>query len=142
MKKAVIFDIDHTLCIFDKKRNDIQDAMENAIPIKGMKDLVCVIQEGILQAVGGGTIIFVSGRPERYRKETIRWIESYIADFLDEDESLILREDDEFSSDEEMKDRALNKIKKRYEVICAFDDKESVLEMYHRNGVTCFKPFQ
>lgn len=93
----------------------------------------------------GKTIIFVSGRPERCRKDTEQWLanhgfalehtapigwsgRSYFA--------LLMRQDADSRPDTEVKQDILDKLLKKSWIHKVIDDRPSVIRMWASNGLS------
>lgn len=138
--KCYIFDIDGTLADCSHRLHHIQkqpkdwDAFfaetHKDAPIEHMLDLLRLI------IAADCLTIFVSGRPERTRYETIWWLESW-AD-LCVPPRLYMRADGDRRDDDIIKIELLAQIRADgYEPIMAFDDRTRVVNAWRAAGIPC-----
>lgn len=101
-------------------------------------------------AADGKTIIFVSARPERCRKDTEQWLlrqnlaPSHMLDDknrIDDDEeytpyfALLMRADGDSRDDIETKQEILDKYLKKDWILKVYDDRPKVIRMWRENGL-------
>lgn len=98
-------------------------------------------------------IIFCSGREDKYRPETIRFIEKHCRVPIGEDEvtgdpylyapiryQLYMRKTDDFRKDAIIKEEIYqNEIAGKYNVLCVLDDRTSVVAFWRSKGLICFQ---
>lgn len=84
----------------------------------------------------GHEIIIMTGRYEKYRKRTIKWLNWHLIPF----DRLFMRPTGDNTQDALLKERFL------YEdfggpggILFAVDDRQRVVDMWRRNGVTCLQ---
>lgn len=138
--ETVIFDIDGTLADVDHRRHFVEakkkdfDAFYVAMIDDTVKDSVRELNHMCKDR--GYKIIICTGRPEEYRIITENWlIDNNIA--FDE---LNMRQDDlRFMPDYQVKQRMLDVITDKHEIVFSVDDRDQVVEMWRRNGITCFQ---
>ena len=82
----------------------------------------------------GTRIIFVTGRPEDYKKETLEWLNKHLP-FQDFD--LIMRPSKNYEKDIVIKRKILLTILKTFQVIKVFDDQEDLIQMWKEEGLDC-----
>ena len=142
--KTVIFDLDGTLAIIDKRRAKATKAdgkinwtvffaPENIQLDEPNEPVIAAFQA--MKAAGFRVGIF-SGRDDISRKETEAWLlENGIkVDFLK------MRRHGSFVSDHTLKKAWLNEIiAAGEEVLCVYDDRDKVVKMWRENGVACFQ---
>lgn len=81
-------------------------------------------------------IVICTGRPEAYREITEQWLKAHGVFYHE----LLMRPDERrHDPDDEVKQDMLSEIKKVRHVMCAFDDRKQVVDMWRRNGVTCLQ---
>lgn len=90
----------------------------------------------------GCTIVLVSARPETYREETVKWLESYrifSEDTMSEARfkylTLIMRRAHDKRPDYEVKEQILKTYFKDQKIFKVFDDRPSVIRMWRANGL-------
>lgn len=136
--EAIICDLDGTLAlIHGRSPYDASDC--------DIKDLpnVPVIQTILAHYYEGRKIIFCSGREDKYRPETIRFIEKYCKEFESEfpiKYQLHMRKTDDFRKDSIIKEEIYqNEIEGKYNVLLVLDDRNQVVDFWRSKGLTCFQ---
>lgn len=137
MIPAIICDIDGTVADCSHRLHHLPnwDAFfadcEQDLPMNDTIDI-------ILQLRKSHHIIFVSGRPEKYRVATRNWL---LANRMDFNWTLHMRPDGEHCSDVLFKQRVLTQLQSEFEVEIkgVFDDRPSVIKMWRDNGLTCYQ---
>lgn len=139
-----IFDLDGTLAdckhrlhwIKNKpKRFDkFYEEMDKDVPIKGILEIWRSIMLTAVSVLEKKHIIISTGRPEKYRRKTQIWIQNEFISYTD----LYMRPDGDYRPDYEVKKEHLDKIREKYNVLGAFDDRKQVLKMYQENGIWTF----
>lgn len=141
MRKIVLFDIDGTLANIDHRRSILDRdphnwkeffaSMGDDTPNKAVVDLY-----SLLWASDKHECIIVSGRPEDYRKITEQW---FIWNNIPFDR-LIMRPKNDSCSDHVIKEEMLKTLlAEGKEIAFVVDDRQSVVDMWRRNGLTCFQ---
>jgi predicted kinase len=141
LQEAVLCDLDGTLAlIHNRSPYDASDC--------DIKDLPNwpVIQTVLAHYQTGRKIIFCSGREDKYRPETIRFIEKYCRftglaggdNVISYD--LFMRKTDDFRKDAIIKEEIYqNNIEGKYNVLCVLDDRNQVVDFWRNKGLTCFQ---
>ena len=87
---------------------------------------------------------FFTGRMEHSRRKTYRWLFNNIRWFHNHDlydHQLVMRQTGDFRPDyiikKEMLDNMLDEDKER--LVCIFDDRQQVVDMWRKNGITCLQ---
>jgi len=144
MKKVVIFDLDGTLAIIDKRRAkaalpngkmnwDVFFAPEN---IQLDEPNWPVIESFKAMKDAGFRVGIFSGRDNISMAETIEWLEAHGI----EPDFLRMRKNGSFVPDDKLKKLWLDDILANgNEVMCTFDDRDKVVKMWRDNGITCFQ---
>jgi len=146
--KTVIFDLDGTLADITKRRemstkengkidwdvffepNNIWFDLPNE-PVITMAQLLSERHR----------IVIFSGRSKATKTETKRWLQKFNVPF----DILKMRptsNDWKFMPDDELKQHWLDTLfpdDKRKDILCVFDDRQKVVDMWRRNGITCFQ---
>jgi beta-phosphoglucomutase-like phosphatase (HAD superfamily) len=139
---AVVWDLDGTLSDDRARAHFVEveagrkrdwdsyfDAIEEDPPIAAsMAILHALRKEGV-------RIIFLTGRPERTRDKTERWLS---ANGLDEYDLLLMRPGHERRPAGEFKIEVVDDLRDRYEILCAFEDRIDVAESLRLGGVPVF----
>ena len=140
--RAVIWDLDGTLAD-DRARahfveveqgrtrdwNSYFDAVDEDAPIAASMELLHALR------AFGIRIIYLTGRPEFTRPKTERWLK---ANGLDEFDLLVMRPGGERRHAGEFKVDEIRRLRERYEVVCAFEDRIDVAQHLRESGVPVF----
>ena len=163
MKNTIIFDLDGTLADIDERKIkagwvDTKDAMDWDIffhpdNIKLDKPKEAVIKCAQMFHEQGYTIVIFSGRNDRSFQETKQWLSTHEVPY----DLLVLRPDkfkDEswpvadgnpatpamrFMPDEKLKKAMLDTFVDVNDVLCIFEDRKKVVDMWRELGLTCFE---
>lgn len=151
--KYIVFDIDgvladcsHRLHYIQGKNKDYdkfysdEEIMKDK-PIPYIRDIMGVY-DGLNEYCGGEPrvrCILISGRNEKCRQATIKWLKEKCHTFVDEDE-LFLRPENDYRPAHEVKKDLIEKHIGFENIIFAFDDDDQINEMYKKQGVMCYKP--
>ena len=139
--EAIICDLDGTLAlIHNRSPYDASDC--------DIKDLpnIPVIATVLAHFKEGRKIIFCSGREDKYRPETIRFIEKYCTftglvgghNIISYD--LHMRKTDDFRKDAIIKEEIYSEhIEGKFNVLMVLDDRTSVVQFWRDKGLTCFQ---
>lgn len=141
MKQVILFDIDGTLADINHRRvhlnSDRPDwklfnsSMGNDVPNKPVVELYKT-----LWASKKYELLLVSGRSEDSRKITEQWLTWNEIPF----NVIFMRAAGDFRSDVDVKYDILQTIRTTYgEVLFAVDDRQQVVDMWRKNGITCFQ---
>ncbi len=85
-------------------------------------------------------VIFVSGRSEVVREQTLNWLYQYVAPpaYIKGRCLLFMRKDKDHRQDHIIKAEMLDEIVAGgHEVIMAFDDRQQVVDMWRSRGIVC-----
>jgi hypothetical protein len=142
LPRAVVWDLDGTLAddrarahfveVEQGRKRDWQsyfDAIDEDPPIAASIALL-----GALRAAGI-RIIFLTGRPEYTRPKTDRWLE---ANGLSGYDLLVMRPDGERRHAGEFKVDEIIRMRERYELVCAFEDRIDVADHLRQIGLPVF----
>lgn len=138
---AYLIDIDGTVADLSHRRHHIENKPKNwpaffeqcelDSPIEHMRPIIHVLWMV-------GQVIFVSGRPERTRDATQRWLLKHKFNISIEPAKLYMRADGDYRDDSIVKLELLQKIREDgYHPMMAFDDRSRVVKMWRENGVPC-----
>ncbi len=137
---AVISDLDGTLADCEHRRHFVTgdkkdfDAFYNAMASDTLKKDIRNLLD--MYSMNGFHIIICTGRPESYRKITEAWLSKHGVTYYE----LRMRPDDKrHHPDFEIKEEMLKDIQKKRKVIIAIDDRNQVVDMWRRNGITCLQ---
>jgi len=147
MNKTVIFDLDGTLALIDERRKISTkpngkidwDIFFNPNNINLDKPNPPVIQSAKMFKDWGFRIVIFSGRLKTTKDATRKWLNDNGVPF----DVLKMRPDNnsfKFTPDDELKQWWLDSIfNDKDEIFCVFDDRQKVVDMWRRNGLTCFQ---
>jgi FMN phosphatase YigB (HAD superfamily) len=144
MKKTVIFDLDGTLALIDARRQLSTlpngkinwDVFFDADNIKlDLPNNPVIVAFKAMQKAGHRMVIF-SGRSDATDKATFTWLDK----FGIEPDMIKMRRAGSYIPDDKLKEAWLQDLLDDGEdVFCTFDDRDKVVEMWRRNGITCFQ---
>jgi hypothetical protein len=127
---GTLADITHRLPLIQKEPKDWDaffDACSKDKPIKHMITLVRIL-------VDCSSIVFVSGRAERFRAKTEAWLMKH----LSFSNPLYMRKDGDHRPDNEVKSELLDQLlADGYEPALVFDDRSVVVKMWRERGIPC-----
>lgn len=125
---AIIVDIDGTVARHNRSPYDYSLLHTDEV-IENVRDLILMVQDW------GCTVIFMSGRPDTYRAETEEWLERVT--FWD---ALYMRAAEDQRDDALVKYELFDKnVRNKYNVRFVLDDRDRVVEMWRRIGLTCLQ---
>lgn len=137
LPKAIICDIDGTLCLFGDKNPYARD-FENDLP----NEAVVKILTQYSRCSSSDNIIFVSGRLNKYRSVTEEWIKKHVPAVINNPANwyLYMRNDGDKRKDTIVKEEIFNRIiNGRYYIDFVLDDRKSVCDQWRAKGLTCFQ---
>lgn len=134
---AIIIDVDGTVA-----HNDGHRGWHDYAKVVNDKPIQTNIE--IIRAVLAATKaypIFLSGRQDSCRTETLYWIHEHVVPHLTtEDFSLLMRDAEDFRKDSIIKKEIYDKyIAPIYNILVAFDDRDQVVNMWRENGIRCYQ---
>ncbi len=137
----VIFDIDGTLADIKHRLHHIKqspkdwDSFNKLMDHDTLKEEVYWLLQRCFDA--GFNIALVSGRQERYRSVTVKWLETRGINF----EELHMRPIGDKRSDWEVKEEILINefLKPRRKIFFVVDDRDAVVAMWRQHNLTCFQ---
>lgn len=146
--KTVIFDLDGTIANIDKRRE--MSTMENGkmnweifftpeniwfdLPNEPVIEMAKILSQK-------HRIVILSGRSKATKQETVRWLNKFEVPF----DVIKMRPTTRewlFMPDDDLKQHWLDTLfsgDKKKDVLCVFDDRQKVVDMWRRNGLTCFQ---
>ena len=143
IKATVIFDLDGTLALVDKRREIAKkpngkidfDIFYDPQYIELDEPNSSVIELAKMYKRDGYEIVIVSGRSDRTKEATERWLEKYGILY----DRMIMRKRKNFTPDNELKERWLEKYLDRDDIRVVVDDRQRVVDMWRRNGLNVFQ---
>lgn len=142
MKPCYLFDIDGTLADLSHRLHHIQktpkdwDAFFDACPGDAPHGHMCELAGHLIET--RVTVLFVSGRSDRVRLDTLAWLDTHVTCGLTDARSLYMRRDGDHRPDHIVKAELLDQIlADGYQPIMAFDDRNQVVKMWRARGIPC-----
>ena len=140
--KIVIFDLDGTLALIDDRRKISTkpngkldwDKFFDPKNISLDKPNIPVIKMAQSLCDSGHQIVIFSGRSKGTIHTTKQWLNKHNVPW----HRLFMRPIKDFTPDDVLKQNWLNDIGKD-DVLCTFDDRNKVVDMWRANGITCFQ---
>jgi hypothetical protein len=140
--RAVVWDLDGTLADDRARAHFVEvergrerdwhsyfDAIDLDPPIAASMEILHAMR------AYGVRIIFLTGRPDFTRLKTERWLQ---ANGLAEYDVLVMRPEGEGRHAGEFKVDEIRKLREKYELVCAFEDRIDVAEHLRLTGVPVF----
>lgn len=142
-KPYIIFDLDGTLCNVDHRLHYISGDEKDwgSFNAACKYDVPYTKIEAIYRKMCNDNsatnfpAIFMSGREEKYRKETEFWLNKFrlIPD------NLLMREIGDYRSDVDVKKELLQKYVREAPVLFILEDRSKVVKMWRSIGLTCLQ---
>lgn len=142
-RKAIICDIDGTLADARHRLHLIQNP-EGKVDWPAW-DALCPKDTPVMWCVelvtamhrAGYKIIFLTGRGERIREVTLKWLTGALPETIVQTSILLMRKNGDFRKDTIVKAEYYHReIEPWYEVAFAIDDRDTVVEMFRGLGLT------
>jgi hypothetical protein len=132
--KAVIVDLDGTIALHDPELRDPYDTdFSKIIQDSPKKEVIEVVTALYHQ---GYKIIYVTGRSNETEEATREWLRLFAPPYI----SLHMRKRNDFRKDDVVKKEIYEeKIAHHHDVLCIFDDRQRVVDMWRELGLTCFQ---
>ena len=140
--RAMIWDLDGTLSDDKARAHFVEvergrardwrsyfDAIDTDPPIAASMEVLRAMH------AAGIRILFLTGRPEYTRGKTVRWLE---ANGLTEYDALLMRPEGERRPAGFFKAEVVERLRRDYELVCAFEDRIDVAEQLRQAGVPVF----
>ncbi len=140
--RAAIWDLDGTLADDRARAHHVEvprgrqrdwasyfDAIDQDAPIAASMEILHALH------AQGVRVVFLTGRPEYTRPKTERWLHEQGLTGYDE---LLMRPEDERRAAGEFKVDEIVKLREKYELLCAFEDRIDVAEALRQAGVPVF----
>jgi phosphoglycolate phosphatase-like HAD superfamily hydrolase len=137
-KDLTVFDLDGTLALIAHRHHFLEGRKKNwrkffAACVNDPPNCpVIKVLQGLHHE--GYEIWIVSGRSDEVREETVRWLQQHEVPY----HHLIMRRAGDFTADDVLKRSWLvNGIIPKDRVLIVFDDRDKVVAMWRREGLTC-----
>ena len=132
----IIFDIDGTLADLTHRRHWVTTkpknwpAFDKGIPNDAPFEDIIYLNRVLFEL--GNRIILVSGRSDRTRAQTLKWLTEHGVQF----HGLMMRKDKDYRSDDIVKEEILDELLRQgYDPKMVFDDRDRVVAMWRRRGI-------
>ena len=143
MRNIVLFDLDGTLADITHRRHHVEkadkkDADWRAFYAAGVDDLVNLPVAAMFDVLrqSGRQVWIVSGRSDEVKAETLAWLSNACL----VPDRLLMREANNHEPDVKLKRRwILDGTIPADQVLCVFDDRASVVDMWREEGLACFQ---
>lgn len=132
-KEAIIIDLDGTLANCDHRRHLVEGEKRDWDRFFSLmwKDTANYIVWEFTQNPYA-TVLIVSGRPNKYRRTTVKWLKDNNITY----NRLFMRKNGDYRKDDVVKQEIYDtKIKDKYDIKFAIDDREDIAEVWNRNGI-------
>jgi hypothetical protein len=128
---AIIVDIDGTVALNTGHRSPYDySKVGNDVPNQPVLHAVAA-----LHFTYQYDILYVSGREDSSREDTLAWLDSYAPDG-----KLFMRKAGDYRSDQIVKREIYEQeIEESYKIMAVFDDRDKVVRMWRDLGLTCFQ---
>lgn len=142
--RALLVDIDGTMALNNSGRAWYGDDYEKRVYEDDVNEAVNGVVTYLIDAEGDWTpfaehILFVSGRAEIGRQETMRWLIDKAKQYP-QDYTLLMRKDRDFRSDVEVKTEIYNEhILGKFDVRLALDDKPELVTLWRSLGIPAWQ---
>jgi hypothetical protein len=140
---TIIVDIDGTVADLKHRRHFVASAPKNwkaffaaVTDDEPITPVINVIKSCIL---AGAKVVFVTGRPDSIRDETVEWLRD-VAGFEGQFafNAVLMRATGDFRPDDIVKEELLDQLlEEGFEPVMVFDDRKSVVGMWRRRGLIC-----
>jgi len=155
MKNVIVCDLDGTLANCEHRVHHVQKADGNGLKRKPDWDAFYAgvredeVNDAVYKVLAMFTsyegfrydIIFCTGRPERCRADTEWWFREVLNMSTEAKYGfqMLMRADGDFRADYIVKQEILDKYIPKDRVLFVLDDRQQVVDMWRRNGLTCFQ---
>jgi FMN phosphatase YigB (HAD superfamily) len=138
-QKCIIFDLDGTICDVRHRRQYVAtkprnwDAWNKGLINDNPHQAVKFVYQSLRDQYKADLII-VSGRSDDYKEQTIKWLTDNEI-FYDE---IYMRKYKDHRDDAVVKSEIADEIEKTHDIICVFDDRKRVVDMWINRGIWVF----
>lgn len=144
MTPLYIFDIDGTLANQKHRQHHLDNKDYDTYYSLVREDRpimpVCHLYWALKHSRLNPTIWFFSGRRDSCKEDTVWWLRRYLDKYISP-VHVTMRLTGDYRDDvvvkQEMIDHML--VDDRERLVCAFDDRQRVVDMWRRNGITCMQ---
>lgn len=139
LPKAIICDLDGTLCIHNGRSPYDYDKVDTDLLNPVIDKILYGYCEGCYrESKEEPIVIFLSGREDSCREETIKWLKKYF--WLGSEDFLFMRKTGDHRKDYIVKQEIFEReIKDKYYIEFVLDDRNQVVDMWRDLGLTCLQ---
>lgn len=140
MNECILVDVDGTLSDPTHRLHHVQktppdwesflDECKDDLPNKDIIRLHQILDAGRDNQV---KMVIVSARPNDRCQLTKQWLQDHNVDY----DELFMREAGDYRRDDVVKKEILDKIREKYTILFAVDDRPRIVDLWRRNGITC-----
>lgn len=139
-KECVVFDIDGTLADISHRLHFINNGGKKDWAgfnsMMSHDDPKPVVISLLQHMYGSGYWVYlVTGRQECYREETEAWLKKHNIEY----DQMFMRPTDNYDPDYQVKEKILDLDLAGCKIFFVVDDRDQVVEMWRRRGITCLQ---
>lgn len=145
-----IFDMDGTLCdishrlhFIQRKEKDWDSFFKACVDDIPKDDVIQILKRLHPGVIWGTQIVLITGRSISIEAETREWLKKHIGWWFGKTVTIFFREEDNHRPDHIIKKDAYNEMIGPWmypvRVIGVFEDRQSVVDMWREEGLTCFQ---
>ncbi len=138
--KAIIVDLDGTLCNVDHRVQYVQGVQKNWKEFNDRMgsdslnhwcfELISAMKQQ------GYSVLFVTGRDESYKTHTLSWLNQYHVPF----DELHMRKVGDYREDSDVKEAIYKQdIENKYDILFVVDDRKSVVDRWRKLELICLQ---
>ena len=138
-KKAVIFDLDSTLCDCSARHHYVTkhpqdyETFHKMCGTNKVNAPVRFILDSFAQRQY--SVVILTGRPERYISETVDWLVDHMIEY----DQLIMKRTTDDQNDVGYKRQMISRLKDSYDIVAVFEDRKKIVDMIRTEfGLTVF----
>lgn len=146
VNKIIIVDIDGTIADNSHRSGILDSTLEDKWNIFYSKCNLDIPINSVISSVkthiesrSTDYIVFLTGRPTKYRDKTLQWLKTNFKDdkLFEKVDGLIMRKNNDYRSSAEFKKACLDdlKVEVNYSSILAYEDELSNINMFRSEGV-------
>jgi phosphoglycolate phosphatase-like HAD superfamily hydrolase len=133
VRDIIVVDLDGTLCNCEHRVHLAREKKWDEFHSLLSRDKINVGAAAAIIALAAAKLnpIIVTGRPEKFKEQTVEWLQRYhVAWFFSQ---IIMRPDNDFSPDAELKLRLVEPFKDQ--ILLALEDRDRVVSAFRKAGI-------
>lgn len=135
-KHVIIVDLDGTLCNVEHRRHFIDKKDWTSFYEHLVDDEPNEWCRHLIARFDQNEVLFVSGRPDTYRKETLKWLDDRGYGGI----PVFMRKEGDYRQDAVVKEEIYREhIEPYYNILFCVDDRQQVVDMWRRIGLVCLQ---